>query len=629
MQKKVFPHLRFGKAVVDYYLSRIVFPKEMKEFPSKLSASGWDIGQVKAHPTTGFSGTNDSRNALPISVQHVDLESQRHTNAFVLNNLLRDENLVHLMPPRGKTRSSYAELLIDKVIHMYPQPRVILDPGAQVLELDNLGMAKALLASARNKNTQAVVYFNEFDELSVLDDKGNVEPLQTSPFAKQLEKYLVFLDEVHTRGTDLQLPPDYRALVTLGAHLTKDKLVQGWSSSSFRYPGNIALTKLARIACMRMRKLGKGQSVVFCVPEEVQVKIRELTRKPDGEISVSDILTWSISETWNDLRRNMPLWVLQGDRFDRQSNLWAEAKTTDGTLMSAAHAEKFLDPEAQTLEKRYRPRPDSQGLAELECLEAPRSDTIKRIAARYREFEGASNFTSGVFQEEQERELCPELEEEREIERPADAEPANHVVHPHVTAFVVTGLLKQPSPAFKPAFLALNCTTAASHAQLDEFPKDLLVTADYARTIQTRASKSGSDDYIRPVQWILTGLCHAKKNTVKHMVIISPYEAQSLLPLVKSSQMGVSLHLYSPRINMVVRPIDHLQLYTVPERRCLKIDSKFTVLLNLFSGQLCLSSFVQYVRLCDTLGLAWEATGGDITVAATWPAPSSRAPSPS
>lgn len=31
----------------------------MKEFPDKLSASGWDIGEIKANPTVGFSGMND------------------------------------------------------------------------------------------------------------------------------------------------------------------------------------------------------------------------------------------------------------------------------------------------------------------------------------------------------------------------------------------------------------------------------------------------------------------------------------------------------------------------------------------------------------------------------------------
>ncbi|KOC14588.1 hypothetical protein AFLA70_552g000382 [Aspergillus flavus AF70] len=54
--KKIFPSFQFAKGVVDYFLSHVVFPREMRVFPYKLSASGWDIGEVKRHPLTGFSG---------------------------------------------------------------------------------------------------------------------------------------------------------------------------------------------------------------------------------------------------------------------------------------------------------------------------------------------------------------------------------------------------------------------------------------------------------------------------------------------------------------------------------------------------------------------------------------------
>ncbi|KAK0958647.1 hypothetical protein LTR54_018502, partial [Friedmanniomyces endolithicus] len=95
---ELLPRLRFGKATIDYFLANIVFPKEMKEFPYKLSASGWDIGKCKALPTTGFSGTNDSREVLPLFVEQIDLPAQKHTNALVLDYLLLDENSVSEIP---------------------------------------------------------------------------------------------------------------------------------------------------------------------------------------------------------------------------------------------------------------------------------------------------------------------------------------------------------------------------------------------------------------------------------------------------------------------------------------------------------------------------------------------------
>lgn len=224
----IFPDLRFSKGAIDYFLSHIVFSKELKEFPDKLSASGWDIGEIKTHPTVGFSGTNDSRNTLPLSVKQLDLPEQNHTNALVLEYLLRDDNSVTLIPSRDNPSVSGAQLLLNMVTSLDPATQVILDVGAQILELSNFEVAKHWLRMIPNNGLiHAVVFVNESDEICVLDRNGRVEPLQTSPFAKQLEACYIFLDEAHTRGIDLKLPVNYRAAVTLGPGITKDKLVQG------------------------------------------------------------------------------------------------------------------------------------------------------------------------------------------------------------------------------------------------------------------------------------------------------------------------------------------------------------------------------------------------------------------
>lgn len=223
----LFPHLRYSKNVIDYFLAHIVFPKEMKEFPEKLSASGWDIGQQKIHPTTGFSGTNDSRNLLPLEIKQLDLDDQLHTNALVLERLLQPENSVVLMSrPEGEASSGSAFLTfvrcLDSPVH------VILDVGSQIIELTNIQVAQEWLKRVPlEKEKEAVVFFDDADELCAIDRKGYVEKLQTSPYSHRLDLCLVYLDEAHTRGTDLKLPTGYRAAVTLGPNLTKDRLVQG------------------------------------------------------------------------------------------------------------------------------------------------------------------------------------------------------------------------------------------------------------------------------------------------------------------------------------------------------------------------------------------------------------------
>ncbi|KAL5400750.1 hypothetical protein PMIN04_013160 [Paraphaeosphaeria minitans] len=94
---KVFPALRNGKSVIDYYVSHIFFPKEMKEFPHKLSASGWDIGKAREQLTTGFSGTIDSHHVLPLDVAYLELPDQKHTNALVISP--RTEYILCFLPP--------------------------------------------------------------------------------------------------------------------------------------------------------------------------------------------------------------------------------------------------------------------------------------------------------------------------------------------------------------------------------------------------------------------------------------------------------------------------------------------------------------------------------------------------
>lgn len=147
---------------------------------------------------------------------------------MVLEYLLGDENSVELLHPRDGSTGPDTELLLATVSKMVLAVRVIPDAGAQILELDNSQFAKIWLDTwTYNDQTKDGIFFSQSDELLVLDRKGQIEPLQTSPFAKQLDACLVFLDQAHTRGTDLKLPTNYCAAVTLGANLTKDRLVQG------------------------------------------------------------------------------------------------------------------------------------------------------------------------------------------------------------------------------------------------------------------------------------------------------------------------------------------------------------------------------------------------------------------
>ncbi|KAJ9413524.1 hypothetical protein QL093DRAFT_1988954, partial [Fusarium oxysporum] len=71
-KEEIYPHLCFPKSAIDYYLSHLVSSKEAKKFPHKLSVSGGDLAKTTGNPTTGFSGTNDSRYVLPMDIKQLD-----------------------------------------------------------------------------------------------------------------------------------------------------------------------------------------------------------------------------------------------------------------------------------------------------------------------------------------------------------------------------------------------------------------------------------------------------------------------------------------------------------------------------------------------------------------------------
>jgi hypothetical protein len=361
-----------------------------------------------------------------------------------------------------------------------------------------------------------------------------------------------------------------------------------------------------------MRKLGKGQSVVFCVPPEIQTKIFARTAVI-RKIDVSDILSWAISETCTDMRRSMPLWAAQGRRFEHQKPLWDVARAS-GKLMSRTKAKKFLEREAQSLEDRYRPR---SGVDEPAIQEQSQTPNLELITERCREF-GSLDCDSATFQEEQERELSHEIEQERQVQRPPPVRPALHEVHRDVIDFVFTGTLASGSTAYKPAFETLRSTSAAAFLEVSQFGDGLLVTADFAMTIQAvRRTSYVSDFYQRAPQWILTSTMsdYADSNIAQHMMIISPHEAQELLPIIEKSRR-VALHVYAALPSLCFRPLDDLDLYTVPVglgKRSL--PRHLVIQLNLFAGQLYFSSFEEYIEVCEYLGLAWKKTGADCVVA--------------
>ena len=100
---------RFNRNLINFYLSKAVFPRESKQFGWKIGCSPWDLTNTF---TTGFSGTNDSKILLviwrisylepikplnnnviqnfkqPSTIVQSDLDELKGTNGGVLASLL-------------------------------------------------------------------------------------------------------------------------------------------------------------------------------------------------------------------------------------------------------------------------------------------------------------------------------------------------------------------------------------------------------------------------------------------------------------------------------------------------------------------------------------------------------------
>src|SRR5260370_22325136 len=95
-----------------------------------------------------------------------------------------------------------------------------------MLEMANKEVVEDWLSLSRTE-VAAGVFFDDGDNMSVLSRDGMVESFYSSPFSQRLGECIIYLDDAHTRGTDLKLPFNFRAMVTLGPKVTKDRLVQG------------------------------------------------------------------------------------------------------------------------------------------------------------------------------------------------------------------------------------------------------------------------------------------------------------------------------------------------------------------------------------------------------------------
>ncbi|KAK6502488.1 hypothetical protein TWF506_003070 [Arthrobotrys conoides] len=548
---EIWSHVRYNVVVINHFLNNFVFPKHAKQFLTKLQASGWDIplfagsmnncDTYRKTLTTGFSGTNDNRTMLPLTVTQEDLPALSHTNAEVLTYLLQPRNREYILAV-GKHNRRWSER--DLLLNLSSKGiRILIDAGAQILEMDNLQLIEMWMGI--DTQPPAAIYFDK-NKPTVYYRNGNTAPLLATPYAEDSADCLIYLDESHTRGTDLKMPARARGALTLGLGQTKDHTVQ---------------------AAMRLRQLGTTQSVTFFAPLEVHQGILD-TRKtlPTAPVDSRDVVTWLLHQTCAGIEQLQPLYFSQGMDFCRRVQA---ASDNPYFLEDPTHLQEYLNtlrqPEQQSLRQMYEPKQGNKANATIQNPSTEIHKFIKELKGRRKGFQdtGEAVHGSALQEVEQEREVAFEVESVREVQKPVHYTPHRFLgLHEDLIAFVNSGYALKWSRGYEPAFLALRkaCSLGEKYKIDYNYASDLLyASTEFFRTVHLR-SGNFIDDFQRPVNWIIMSI---KTNIA---IIITPEEAEYLIPHLyhKSREPSVHLITYAAPINRRMVQFDTLGFFTIP-----------------------------------------------------------------
>jgi hypothetical protein len=484
---EIWSAIRYNVAAVDHFLNNFVFPKHAKQFKVKLQASGWDLPLCGegASLTTGFSGTNDNRLVLPLTIRQHDLEGLTHTNAEVLTYLLHGRNRGYKLAGwreqihgRSVYRRMTEEDLLKKLRHL--RIRVLIDSGAAILEMTNLTLVRLWLDI--DTEASAAVFFDDTNRATVLSRTGSRVPLLASPFAEDLSNCLVYLDESHTRGTDLKFPAQAHGAVTLSLGQTKDHTVQ---------------------AVMRLRQLATTQSVTFFAPPEVHQSILDFRKRGEGaHLDSHDVICWLLEQTSQGLENLQPLYHAQGVNYCRRTHASVVHAELSNEKARLSYIEDLQDTEQQSLKAIYEPRTAKpQRRVRAADFDGKTAQHIRELERRRKAFHDTGNaiHASALQEVEQEREVAVEAETIRERQNPA-------CYHPHIfeglandiREFVMSGTWRSASPVCEDAFMLMQrSATGQKHpAELPASPQ-LLVSAEYRKTVRVPSGKVNDDFLVR------------------------------------------------------------------------------------------------------------------------------------
>ncbi|KAI1311107.1 hypothetical protein F5Y03DRAFT_391651 [Xylaria venustula] len=566
--------LRLNCIAINHYLNHFVFPLHARQFKIKLQACSWDIpiyaeNNTQLTRTSGFSGTNDNRLVLPLTISQRDLPEMQHTSAEVLSYLLQARNRhFHAITDEKGMRLSEKEFLRDLKVK---KVSVLIDAGAYISDMSNEEVAHTWLQV--DTDVEAVVYFRNDNRAWVHYRSQAKEdtPLLATPLVENLSKCNVFLDDAHTRGVDLKLPMNARGALTLQLKLTKDHAVQ---------------------AAMRLRQLKTTQSICFYGPPEVEQSIRDYRQLSlSDNINSSHIVSWLLEQTCRSIEDLRGLYIAQGVDFCQRTDAILHCMNF---MSDNPERQKVLQvlqqPERKTLKELYGPASEKSIVNFDDKLDS------LQLTSFMNELESASKdqhgrFLPGALEEvEQEKEVQAQVEEVRQIEKRRQYDALKFPgMHPDILQFARTGILKaaqaveDAKPGFEHAFAFVGRTKIGKTFGVHKTNTKLFVSTEFANTIEITSNSHESDNFLRPVEWI------AWSPKTETALVIIPEEAEHLLGILRDQPGDSYIHLitYAAPVTKAMIHFNSLEFYSYPEMPSGQtVSERIRIELGILAGRL-------------------------------------------
>lgn len=252
---------------------------------------------------------------------------------------------------------------------------------------------------------------------------------------------------------------------------------------------------------MRLRQLRTTQFITIFSPPEADQSIRDLCGLAKSEsVNSSDVVAWLLEQTCRANEDLRGLYVSQGIDFCRRTDA---AWSNPDFLTDVTQREKLLavlrQPERLTLEQMYgngeSPTSSSRSVGRMSF---PQLQGFMDELAQHDEVDRSGR--KGAFEEvEQQREVQVQVEQVREVQRPAKFKALSFPgLHPIIADFARTGTLaaalKRDGQGFEHAFAYIAKTSVGKRFGVRETGSRLFVSTEFRRTVELAIEKTSAAD---------------------------------------------------------------------------------------------------------------------------------------